>query len=799
MSRETDSSSSGSKGRAPGPGSSYPSGTEPYGSSGAGGAGKADQGADPGTGGRPKPDEPRTETTLTTRIRINIPGSRPIPPVVMRTPVSEEEREERDAGQEAAPEAGTVSGSGAGAVPGSGAAPPSANGASTGSVTSTSPLPKVPSTPGASGGSGASSGSAPAGGAPAPAAASASASGDGGGGGAGADDASESGEFTQQTSDWFAPRRTKNAPPASSAPPSVPSPSGPSAPAGVPGQGGDRSDLPYFSEPPVRGEHEEPEGREKGYASYESYAGESAPGATDGTGARPVFPGVGGGMEDTPADGLPLLDPSLGRGGPAQPSGPTTGPASGDMPVPPVSPGGEPEAPSAPGAARAPGAPGALAAPGGPGTHGGPGGPGGPGTQGGPGGPGGASGTGSSGEPALSTLGLGTGPAPFAPDGAGTALYGTGAPGERPGDEQRGASNTVVSGVPHGAPDGGPVAPPPGPASPAAASAPAPTPPRKGGRNKLVLLGVAVVGVLGVAYGTGLLLDHADVPKGTTVLGVDIGGLTKHEAVNKLDEGLGSRTTEPFTLDAAGKKAQLKPSVAGLTFDTEATVRSAAGRDYNPVSVIGSLFGMGREADPAVKVDEAKMESALARVTAETGGTGGGPSDGMVKFVGGKPVAVKGKPHKGVDTDKASGALEKAYKERAVSGQNKPVTLPVSLQQPRVTDKQLTEAVNGPARTAMSGWVWLRAGDAEVPFSEETLGTFLTMRPGGDKLQLVIDPEKLKAKYGTAFDNVVVQGGAGTVKMTPQHAASAMVQALQRKAPPEPGKRVAKVPGATSR
>ncbi|WP_316247061.1 hypothetical protein [Streptomyces sp. WAC05950] len=32
----------------------------------------------------PESDGPKTETTLTTRIRINIPGSRPIPPVVVR-------------------------------------------------------------------------------------------------------------------------------------------------------------------------------------------------------------------------------------------------------------------------------------------------------------------------------------------------------------------------------------------------------------------------------------------------------------------------------------------------------------------------------------------------------------------------------------------------------------------------------------------------------------------------------------------------------------------------------------------
>ncbi|MFE1792901.1 hypothetical protein ACFW7J_31660, partial [Streptomyces sp. NPDC059525] len=37
----------------------------------------------------PDTDGPKTETTLTTRIRINIPGSRPIPPVVVRKPVKD--------------------------------------------------------------------------------------------------------------------------------------------------------------------------------------------------------------------------------------------------------------------------------------------------------------------------------------------------------------------------------------------------------------------------------------------------------------------------------------------------------------------------------------------------------------------------------------------------------------------------------------------------------------------------------------------------------------------------------------
>ncbi|MGW3847562.1 hypothetical protein ACWD74_10815, partial [Streptomyces fagopyri] len=82
MSRETDSSSSGPNGRG---GAAYPSGTPPYGTPTA-----SEIGADTGrSAGATPPEERKTETTLTTRIRINIPGSRPIPPVVVRTPVGD--------------------------------------------------------------------------------------------------------------------------------------------------------------------------------------------------------------------------------------------------------------------------------------------------------------------------------------------------------------------------------------------------------------------------------------------------------------------------------------------------------------------------------------------------------------------------------------------------------------------------------------------------------------------------------------------------------------------------------------
>ncbi|MFB9352610.1 hypothetical protein ACFFUA_35295, partial [Streptomyces heliomycini] len=94
MSRETDTPSSGPNGRG---GAAYPSGTPPYGIPAI-----PDEGTDAGRSAA-RPDERKTETTLTTRIRINIPGSRPIPPVVVRKPVTDAESKGATAAEASAP------------------------------------------------------------------------------------------------------------------------------------------------------------------------------------------------------------------------------------------------------------------------------------------------------------------------------------------------------------------------------------------------------------------------------------------------------------------------------------------------------------------------------------------------------------------------------------------------------------------------------------------------------------------------------------------------------------------------
>lgn len=783
MSRETDSPSSGPRRRRGG--STYPQGTEPYGSAGEPPEGEAEPDGAPET----TPEEPRTETTLTTKIKINIPGARPIPPVVMRTPVGDEEGQRDSGGTRGSGGTGTGRSARDGAAPTDPPRPTRSVTRSATPVTPTPPAAPPAAPPGGEDGAGDTGAgpNRPTYGADPYAAGGAAPTASGG-------ESAGGGEFTTPTSDWFAPRKSSRGSGAG-APPPPPA----SADAG-PSSEDTRTDLPYFS----GGRPGEPEshpgagppgaGMDSGADDWRTATppdGSPAVGPLGPPGSLREQPGPGSGPHTSPAGGLdPLgLDSPSGSGAPAEhpyPGGPTSGPGTGDMPLAspwePSEAAGQRENPFADLLPRDTGTSG-------PDPHTG----GVPHSGEGPGAP----------YP-------GEGPDAPAPVAEG-AFAGDGGPSGADGGHI--TSDTLVSGIPRVPPEEGaarpadgtspfPSAAPPagggeddGAAKEPAASGSGGASAAKGrpskGRSKLVLAGACLFGAVGVAYGAGLLFDHADVPNGTTALGVDIGGSSKHEAVNKLDEALGKRATAPFTVQGGGQKSQIKPSVAGLTLDNEATVRNAAGRDYNPVSVIGSLFGVDRVAEPAIKVDDEKMRSALTQFA--SGGKGG--QDGMVKFVGGKPVAVKGKPYKGVDPDKAGDRLEEAYRERATTGKNPVVALPVTEQQPKIGDRELKQAVNGFGKDAMSGWLWLKAGNVTVPFSQETMGKFLTMQRGGKTLQPVIDPKALKKTYGTAFDDVVIDAANGTVKMTPDHAAVAMVEALRK--PAEKGeKRTAVVRGA---
>jgi hypothetical protein len=359
----------------------------------------------------------------------------------------------------------------------------------------------------------------------------------------------------------------------------------------------------------------------------------------------------------------------------------------------------------------------------------------------------------------------------------GTGPYAPGSPGRSgPIKGQAPDPAPAADGLP-GAPN---ITPPKGSAPARAAAAPAPV---KKGRSKLLLAVVALIVVAGGFYGAGLLMNHSDVPKGTTVLGVDIGGGTRDDAVKKLDSVLGARASAPLHLRVGGKTAELRPENAGLSLDSQATVRGAAGSDYNPVTVIGSLFGQARVVDPEIPVDQEKLTAALTDLS----GTSGSASEGTIKFEPGKAVAVPGKVGKALDVGQSIVSVRDAYRSQVQTGKPRTVELPVTTREPTISQAELDRAMKDFAEPAMSGLVTIKAGDKQIQFGPaKSLPKILSMKAIDGKLVEVYDKTAITQLLDGVFDGITITKGDGK-----QHPVStddvthALQQALLGKTPAE--------------
>ncbi|MFE1388837.1 hypothetical protein ACFW5M_22190 [Streptomyces albogriseolus] len=725
MSRETDTPSSGPNGRG---GAAYPSGTPPYGIPAI-----PDEGTDAGRSAA-RPEERKTETTLTTRIRINIPGSRPIPPVVVRKPVTDAESKKAAADTEAA----------AGPAPAAPAADPV----------------EPPARP---------------------------------------ETADRPAAGDKPASDWFAPRKSAPAKPGQAdgaangapAPGTSGAPSGaaPGAPSGAPSGG------PSGAAPKAPGGPSAPNGARPGAGRPGGVVGSmGAPG-----GPRPGGPKAPGPTGATGATGGPVAPGHGGGTGSFDVTEALAGAPGGNR----ADRGGEPRRDDLPyfaddaegGPQRGPGGPGAR--PGAPVP--------GPGRPGGPQAPSGPTGGPVTGDGPMTPPGGG---APFTEERTGShAVPGGGLSDDTailtpqkpavPGDpgfprHDNVSGHTVTSGIPvippsasFDAPGMGPNA--PGPHTPPKLPEPVSPPPassakapKKKGRSKLVLLATGVVLVAGVAYGAGLLMNRSDVPKGTTVLGIEIGGGTRDEAVKKLDGALDGRLDKPLKLSVDGKTFELQPDNAGLQVDIDATVGKAATSDYNPVNVIGSLFGQSRVVEPEIPVDQEKLQAALE----DAAGGAGTVKEGSITFESGKAVPVYPQAGKGVDVAKAADVVAAAYRTQVETGTAAAVNVPTTTQQPKVTKAEVDRMMKEFAEPAMSDRVTVQTDPAHsVPMSpEKSLWKFLRVEAVNGKLVEKPDLKALEDLYGQAFDDVLITRGNGEkTPVTPQDVYGALRQALVSK------------------
>ena len=244
----------------------------------------------------------------------------------------------------------------------------------------------------------------------------------------------------------------------------------------------------------------------------------------------------------------------------------------------------------------------------------------------------------------------------------------------------------------------------------------------------LVVLGT-VAGAL--AFYLGMVLgSSSDIPANTTVLGVQIGGMTRAEAVATLEETLTPLSQEPIGIAAFDTSEELYPSDAGMSFDPIATVDAAEGRLLNPYSLVMRLFG-SREVDPVVVIDDAELTD---RLDAFADLIRTGSVEPTVHYEEMTPVLNPAEDGRDIDIPAAVTSIASAY--LVTSG---PVELPEVILEPAVSNEEAEEFVAGPATIAVSAPVTVEVEDIAPQVPPEAIADATHYLVEGDALAPQVD------------------------------------------------------------
>ncbi|GAA3856882.1 VanW family protein [Amycolatopsis tucumanensis] len=260
--------------------------------------------------------------------------------------------------------------------------------------------------------------------------------------------------------------------------------------------------------------------------------------------------------------------------------------------------------------------------------------------------------------------------------------------------------------------------------------------PRPWWRRPAAIAAAGVVVVLGVLYLLDLALTGGEVPRGTVVAGIPIGGLSTSAAEQKLRDELTPRLTRPVQVVAGTAETQFLPADAGIRVDFTATVVQAGSQPLNPWSRLTSLFSdrdldiVATESEDGLAGTLGKLKSSVDRPAVE----------GDIHFDGSTAIPVDPQPGQVLDTDSAQKALLTGW------ARSSRVELAVKEVRPKATREGVRAALAQVAEPAVSGPATVRGDGRTATVERRRIAAALSFQPGDDgSLIARLDKAKLDA------------------------------------------------------
>ncbi|GAB3476492.1 VanW family protein [Amycolatopsis cihanbeyliensis] len=305
----------------------------------------------------------------------------------------------------------------------------------------------------------------------------------------------------------------------------------------------------------------------------------------------------------------------------------------------------------------------------------------------------------------------------------------------------------------------GAMAPPQPPVPPQQPPDPAPAdgPSKKWYRRRGTLIAGAALGALVLIYGVDLLVSQGSVPRGVTVAGVDVGGMSEQEAEQKLRDEIEPRLTQPVQYAAGDVQASLDPKAAGLSLDWGATLEQAGDQPLNPVTRFLSFFST-EEIGVVTSAEPNQLETAMGDLQEKIDHE---PVEGTIKFEGATPVPVEPKQGQQLVVE----AAKQAVLAHWASGDQ--LELPVDITPVQTSADAVRVALEQVAKPAVSGPVLVRGDGEDGTLEPEEIAAGLSFEPGdGGTLTPKINQEKIVEGVGPELESTEQEGKDAEIVFT---------------------------------
>jgi len=240
-------------------------------------------------------------------------------------------------------------------------------------------------------------------------------------------------------------------------------------------------------------------------------------------------------------------------------------------------------------------------------------------------------------------------------------------------------------------------------------------------------------------------LGSSKIPSGTTVNGIDVGGLDRQSAINKLEVGLAQQVALPIALKISQTSTRVPADALGITPNYEASIDSVMTTRWNPFDMWRGIRG-GGSGEVVLDIDEATLAAKLDGLAQQYRQDSREPE---ITYSGTTPELSEPVVGKVLDTSVAPEILLSQYLHTDGA-----IDLPMVEQQPEVSLDEAREALDGIAKTAVSAPVTVKVGDVSAEASPAAIASALTFQVKDGQLRPVVDGAELHVAMGSALAKV---------------------------------------------